>query len=99
MGRLDGFTDEEQAQRVLTHPTVGYLLRRRRTVVTYSVWHPPFALYRAHVEQARFTYFERLGLIQPDTPPHSALVQRRIHDLIFLPPERVPTTSMTRVEW
>ena len=91
MGRLDGFASEAETQRVLTHPTVGYLHRRGGAVVTYSVWHRPFALERAVPEVARYTLFEDLGLVAPSAPPHSVLVQPRIHYLVFLPPRRVHT--------
>ncbi|MEQ8455002.1 MAG: DUF2071 domain-containing protein [Sandaracinaceae bacterium] len=87
MGRLDGFRDEAMTHAVLTNPMVGYL--RRRTsgrVVTYAVWHAPLALERAHAEEARFGFFERLGLVAPGARPHSVLVQRLTHYLVFLPP-------------
>jgi Uncharacterized conserved protein (COG2071) len=90
MGRLDGFEDEAQTQRVLTHPTIGYVSRRGRDVVSYSVWHRPFALERARADHARFSKYEELGLVAPEQPPHSALVQQQIHYLIFLPPHHVP---------
>ncbi|MBN4059080.1 DUF2071 domain-containing protein [Endomicrobium sp. AH-315-J14] len=93
MGRLDGFESEARTQQILTHPTVGYIRRRRRDVVTYSVWHPPFSLERAEVDLARFSYFEDLDLVSEGTPPHSVLVQQRIHYLIFLPPKRLGPQS------
>lgn len=89
MGRLDGFPDQEMTQLVLTHPMVGFLRRRGSgAVVTYGVWHAPLSLERCYVKEARFEQFERLGLVEPDTPPHSVLVQRHTHYLIDLPPRR-----------
>lgn len=89
MPRLDGFVDAATAHEVLTQPMVGYLRRRERTVVTYSVFHEPFAMEVAEVDDARFELFERVGVVQPGQAPHSALVQRQIHYDIALPPRRV----------
>jgi uncharacterized protein YqjF (DUF2071 family) len=93
MGRLDGFADEEETQLVLTHPLIGYLRRRARAVVTYSVWHAPLQLERAHAHEARFELFERLGLIEENAAPHSVLAQRMTHYLIQLPPRRAALTT------
>lgn len=49
MGRLDGFADEEDTLATLTHPLVGYYWRRDAVAGSYSVWHEPLRLTRAHV--------------------------------------------------
>lgn len=86
VGRLDGFATAEETHEVLTAPTIGYLFRRGGTPVTYSIWHAPLEMERAQVEEARFEQYERLGLVEVGAAPHSVLVQRRTHYLIFLPP-------------
>lgn len=88
LGRLDGFEDDARTRLVLTHPMIGYLHRRKRTVVRYSVWHAPLQLELASVERARFELYERLGLVGTEQAPHSVLVQRRTQYLIRLPPRR-----------
>ncbi|MCB9596331.1 MAG: DUF2071 domain-containing protein [Sandaracinaceae bacterium] len=88
VGRLDGFADAAQTHEVLTAPTVGYLYRRGRTPATYSIWHAPLEMERAEASTARFEHYERLGLVEPGAAPHSVLVQRLTHYLIFLPPKR-----------
>ncbi len=86
-GRLDGFADAEETAIALTHPFEGFLARRTGGgVATYSVWHERLALRRARASHARFTVFERLGLVAPDAAPHSVLVQPKTEFLIFLPP-------------
>jgi hypothetical protein len=40
------------------------------------------------VASASFPLFERLGLITPDTPPHSVLAQPRLSFDIHTPPRR-----------
>lgn len=89
MGRLDGFADEEDTAVVLTHPLAGYFTRRDAALGSYSVWHARLDLQRADVHHASFAVFERLGLIEPDAVPHSALIQRQTLFKIFLPPRRV----------
>jgi len=86
IGRLDGFADAAQTHEVLTSPTVGYIRRLSGTIGTYSVWHAPLEMERAEVEEARYEHYERLGLVEPGAPPHSVLVQRLTHYLVFLPP-------------
>ncbi len=86
--RLDGFADAEQTRLVLTHPMVGYLRRRKTTVVTYAVSHAPLEMELATVEHARFGLFEALGLVAAERAPHSVLVQRSTQYRIHLPPRR-----------
>lgn len=45
---------------------------------------------------ARFPLFERLGLITPDTEPHSILAQRTLHFDIHTPPRRYPANNRQR---
>lgn len=89
MGRLDGFHDEEDTAVVLTHPLVGYYRRRDGALGSYSVWHDRLRLERAVVARARFAVFERLGLVEPGAPPHSALVQAETEFVVRLPPVRL----------
>ncbi len=93
MGRLDGFADEEDTAVVLTHPLAGFYQRLDGSLGSYSVWHDRLELRHAEVSTARFEVFERLGLIDADTRPHSALVQQETEFTIFLPPTRVHTAS------
>ena len=88
-GILDGFSSEEECWSVLTNPFDGYLPLRNRHVGHYSVWHQPLQMKRAKVLEAQFDRFTQLELTQQGQPPHSALVQREIHYLIFLPPKKV----------
>lgn len=88
-GRLDGFSDAESSTVVLTHPLRGYFYRRDGRVGTYAVWHPRLAPRRGIAHRTRFTVFERLGLITPESIPHSVLLQRATEFIIFLPPQRL----------
>jgi hypothetical protein len=87
--KLPGFSSLEQTHDVLTHPLVGYLRRRDQRIATYGVWHPKLVLEQAIAHKARFALFEQLGLVEPDAPPHSVLVQRQTQFLVLLPPQRV----------
>jgi hypothetical protein len=89
MGRLDGFADARESARVLTHPLVGYVARTRGGHVTYGVDHEALALERADATVARYTFFERLGLVAPDQEAHSVLVMPSTHFVVRLPPARV----------
>lgn len=84
--RLDGFTDQEESALVLTHPLIGYYHRMDGKLGSYSVWHKRLDLKMATVEKARFSVFERLGLITAESPVHSALVMRQTEFKIYLPP-------------
>ncbi|MGN9844433.1 DUF2071 domain-containing protein [Nonomuraea sp. H19] len=85
---LDGFTDEPDWLDRLTHPTLGWYRRRDGRVGTYSIWHPVMRPRHLGVASASFPVFERLGLITPDTPPHSVLAQPRLSFDIHTPPRR-----------
>lgn len=89
VGRLDGFADEEDTLTTLTHPLLGYYWRRDEVVGSYSVWHEPLRLARTRVTHVRAHLYERLGLITPETPVHSALVQPEVTFHVHLPPTRV----------
>lgn len=97
VGRLDGFASAEETHEVLTAPTVGYLFRRGGAAATYSIWHAPLEMERARADEARFEHYERLGLVSPGATPHSVLVQRRTHYLIFLPPRSAPALGRRRL--
>lgn len=89
MGRVDGFADAEETLVVLTHPLTGYYYRRDQTVGSYSVWHDQLRPWRMEVQLARFEVFERLGLIEPEQPPHSAVALPATQFVIHLPPARL----------
>ncbi|MFG1706026.1 DUF2071 domain-containing protein [Nonomuraea sp. M3C6] len=85
---LDGFAGESDWLERLTHPTEGWYRRRDGKVGIYSIWHPVMRPRYLVAEFARFPVFERLGLITPETPPHSVLAQRGLHFDIHTPPRR-----------
>ena len=87
--RLDGFRDLEQTLELLTHPMVGWYQRRRGGLGRYSVWHDVLGVRPCAVAEARFGVFERLGLVEPDATPHSAVVARTVHFDVHTPPTRV----------
>ena len=84
---LDGFTDIDETATVLTHPLIGYYHRNDHRIGSYSVWHERLALKQAQVHTASFPVFERLGLIEKDAQPHSALVMPETEFIIHLPPK------------
>jgi hypothetical protein len=86
---LDGFSGESDWLERLTHPTLGWYRRRNGGVGTYSIWHPVMRPRYLAAASARFPVFERLGLITPDTPPHSVLAQQRLRFDIHTPPRRL----------
>lgn len=86
--RLDGFTGESHWMELLTHPVQGWYRHRNERVGTYSIWHPPMRPRYFAALSARFPVFERLGLITSETPPHSVLIQPRLHFDIHTPPRR-----------
>ncbi|MFD0659618.1 hypothetical protein [Thermocatellispora tengchongensis] len=71
---------------MLTHPTVGWYLRRDGRVGTYSIWHPPMRAVHLEAGSARFAVFEGLGLVGAGDRPHSILAQRSIPFDIHTPP-------------
>ena len=89
IGRLDGFTDELETGRVLTHPLAGYYRRLDSGVAGYHVWHAPMHPTRGRAIRARYDALERLGLVTAEQPPHSVLLERRSDFRIYLPPTRV----------
>ncbi|MTD55813.1 DUF2071 domain-containing protein [Amycolatopsis pithecellobii] len=90
LGALDGFPDVDRMLRLLTHPTDGWYRRRAGGVGHYSIWHDVMAPNPYQVVSARLTFFEQLGLIEPTSLPHSALVQPTVHFDIHTPPRRMP---------
>ncbi|WP_170223090.1 DUF2071 domain-containing protein [Nonomuraea turkmeniaca] len=85
---LEGFMDEDGWLELLTHPTQGWYQRRDGKVGAYSIWHPVMRPRYFAAADASFPVFERLGLIAPDTRPHSILAQPRLHFDIHTPPRR-----------
>ncbi|MFC4006309.1 DUF2071 domain-containing protein [Nonomuraea purpurea] len=89
---LDGFTDESDWLERLTHPTQGWYRRRNGRIGAYTIWHPVMRPRHLTATTARFPLFERLGLITPDTPPHSILAQPHLSFDIHTPPHRFHPT-------
>ena len=89
MGRLDGFADELEAARVLTHPLAGYYRRLDAGFAGYRVWHAPMHPIRGRAMRARYDALERLGLVEPGQAPHSVLLERRSDFRVYLPPIRL----------
>jgi uncharacterized protein YqjF (DUF2071 family) len=87
-GRLDGFSDADDAALVLTHPLDGYFERRDGRLGRYSVWHERLRPQLGVARRARYTVFEELGLVPAGTSPHSVLLQRSIEFHVLLPPSR-----------
>lgn len=87
--RLDGFANLDETLKVLTHPMTGWYPRRSGGMGRYSVWHEVLDLAPCTVTEARFTVFERLGLVESGTAPHSALVTRTVHFDVHTPPTKV----------
>jgi uncharacterized protein DUF2071 len=88
LDRLDGFADRDAA-RMLTDPLDGWFLRPDGRLARYSVWHDLLAPTIGSATHARYTVFERLGLIKPGTQPHSVLLQRSVEFDVHLPPRLV----------
>jgi hypothetical protein len=70
-------------------PLIGWFARRDGGIGRYTVWHEPLAPIACHVEAASFQVFEDLGLVAPDTTPHSAFVAAAIHFDVHTPPVQV----------
>jgi len=89
VGVLDGFNDDEDANVILTHPLLGYYVRRDGKVGTYGVWHDRLKMTRGLAHKAKFDVFTKLGLCGADSVPHSVLLQRDTEFTIMLPPKVV----------
>ena len=96
VGRLDGFADAEETLLVLTHPLDGMYRRRDGGLGGYAVWHERFAPRVGIARTARYDVFERLGLVEPGTAPHSVMLQRTIDFAVLLPPIRLPEAPVGR---
>lgn len=88
--QLDGFTGEDHWMTLLTHPTLGWFRSGDSHIGEYSVWHPPMRPRHFTALSARFEMFERLGLIEPESAPHSILAQQQLHFDVHTPPRRSP---------
>lgn len=86
MDKMDGFSDLDETATVLTHPLIGYYHRNDGRLGSYSVWHARLDLQKAAVQHASFPVFERLGLIDAHSQPHSALVMPQTEFIVQLPP-------------
>lgn len=71
-GRLDGFSDAEDAAHILTHPLDGWFVRPDGRIGQYAVWHERMPLTVGSATRARYAVFEELGLVAADARPHSA---------------------------
>lgn len=87
---IAGFSDRAEALHVLTHPLIGYFAHRRGGIGRYTVWHERLRPGAGRALEARFDVFEALGLVEPDQPPHSVLLQRETEFVVELPPSRPP---------
>lgn len=86
------FADEETALFYLTHPLVGFYHRLRDgRLGAYRVWHDRLQVRPAQLINARFSLFERLGLVSypRQQQPHSVLVQPINDFTVYLPPTRL----------
>ena len=86
MGRLDGFSDVEDAAHILTHPLDGWFERPDGRLGRYEVWHPRMALQVGAARLSSYAVFEELGLVEPGSTPHSVLLTKAIEFDVLLPP-------------
>ena len=87
-----GFADEETALFHLTHPLVGFYRRvRDGHLGAYRVWHDRLQVRPAQLVNARFSLFDRLGLVSyaRQQQPHSVLLQPINDFTVYLPPTRL----------
>ena len=90
MGRLDGFADELETARVLTHPMAGYYRRLDCGVAGYHVWHAADAAdARSTPSGPDTTRWNAWAWSRSDQAPHSVLLERRSDFRIYLPPTRL----------
>ena len=85
VARLDGFASARSGLTVLTHPLSGFVRRRNGRLLELRVAHAPLQPQTASASVARFTAFERLGLVQPDAKPHSVLLVKETAFEVFAP--------------
>jgi uncharacterized protein YqjF (DUF2071 family) len=88
MGRLDGFTDTDDAAHFVTHPLDGWFQRPDGGLGRYAVWHDRLRPTLGVARRACYAVFEDLGIVDPDAEPHSVLLQRAIDFDVLLPPRR-----------
>lgn len=88
VGRVDGFVDADDAAAVLTHPLDGYFRRSDGALGRYAVWHERLRPQLGFAHRTTYAVFEELGLVAPDAPVHSVLLQRAIDFDVLLPPTR-----------
>jgi hypothetical protein len=86
LGRLDGFTDPDDGALVLTHPLDGYFRKPNGRLGRYAVWHERLHPTIGHAVRARYAVFDEIGLVDPNTTPHSVLLQRSVDFVVILPP-------------
>ena len=88
MGRLDGFTDTDDAAHIVTHPLDGWFQRPDGGLGRYAVWHDRLRPTLGMARRARYAVFEDLGIVDPGARPHSVLLQQAIDFDVLLPPRR-----------
>jgi len=81
--------DSPDDRPTIVDPVFGWYRRRDGGVGSYSVWHRPLDLCEAATVSARFSVFEELGLIGPDSEPISAALQTTTTFDVHTPPQRV----------
>lgn len=86
LGRLDGFTDAEDAAIVLTHPLDGYFTRSDGRLSRYAVWHERLRPEVGRAVRAEYAVFREAGLVEQGAIPHSVLLQRSVDFDVLLPP-------------
>lgn len=89
---IPGFSDLDQALRILTHPLQGVFRRRDGRLGGYSVWHAPLRPTAGRVLRARVGLLDRLGILgfaEQEAAVHSVLMQPSTLFRIYLPPRRL----------
>lgn len=85
---LEGFPDDDAMRLVLTHPVTGFFRLRNGRIGTYSIRHPEMRMTLGRAREARFSLYERLGLLSLEemASPHSVLLCPEVPFQIQLPP-------------
>ena len=80
MGRLDGFTDVDDAAHIVTHPLLGWFLRPDGGLGRYRVWHDRLRPQVGTATEARYAVFEDLGAHRAggDAPLRPAPARHRV---------------------
>lgn len=87
-GLLEGFSDLDEQNLILTNPVMGSFLTKRGTS-QYEVWHLPIVMTETLPLTARFPCLESLGLISASDLPHSVMICPKTKFKIEAPPRRI----------